>query len=437
MAHAPLQRMSAAAAGSGSDVGAAALTSPGSFMNNHSAHMDHDHDDIMGLGAAGDGVMAPPHAFKQQRPSDPAAASPGFGHGHGTLLHCFAPPGDGFDATAQHAHGWAGLGGSGGGFGSCPSPPGSPGLSDGLGSLGSGALAPADSVASHSSSELLGGTAAGSVLPRVGSGGPYGSAAHADCADSGGGRGGCDAPLAAAAGDGGHGSGGGSGGSIGMEHDGVHPGALPPLGVGSPRGSNSHSPGLSAPRAVGSGANSRAQQPPRSAAAAAAATAGGHMATRGGGSGGARAAVRAGAAGDGGHAGQVFRSSYRGVSYDKKKRKWRVQIKVAALGKSGEPDSAAFFCPFDCTVSIARFVSCLPCAAGIPPPVPPSPRPSSFPSLCIVLLILCFSCLSFPLLFPDCQVTPLTLCVSLSPSSYYNLLIARPLPSLPSCHHQA
>eukprot|EP00879_Flechtneria_rotunda_P019477 GHRR01020456.1.p1 GENE.GHRR01020456.1~~GHRR01020456.1.p1 ORF type:complete len:363 (+),score=161.74 GHRR01020456.1:526-1614(+) len=32
---------------------------------------------------------------------------------------------------------------------------------------------------------------------------------------------------------------------------------------------------------------------------------------------------------------QVFRSQYRGVSYDKKKRKWRVQIKVAALGKSG------------------------------------------------------------------------------------------------------
>jgi hypothetical protein len=32
---------------------------------------------------------------------------------------------------------------------------------------------------------------------------------------------------------------------------------------------------------------------------------------------------------------QVFRSEYRGVSYDKKKRKWRVQIKVAALGKSG------------------------------------------------------------------------------------------------------
>lgn len=32
---------------------------------------------------------------------------------------------------------------------------------------------------------------------------------------------------------------------------------------------------------------------------------------------------------------QVYRSQYRGVSYDKKKRKWRVQIKVAALGKSG------------------------------------------------------------------------------------------------------
>lgn len=30
-----------------------------------------------------------------------------------------------------------------------------------------------------------------------------------------------------------------------------------------------------------------------------------------------------------------LRSSYRGVSFDRKKRKWRVQIKVAALGKSG------------------------------------------------------------------------------------------------------
>eukprot|EP00803_Ostreobium_quekettii_P008485 evm.model.scf_346.5 EVM.evm.TU.scf_346.5 scf_346:61221-74038(-) len=33
--------------------------------------------------------------------------------------------------------------------------------------------------------------------------------------------------------------------------------------------------------------------------------------------------------------GVLYRSQYRGVSYDKKKRKWRVQIKVAALGKSG------------------------------------------------------------------------------------------------------
>jgi len=31
---------------------------------------------------------------------------------------------------------------------------------------------------------------------------------------------------------------------------------------------------------------------------------------------------------------------YRGVSYDKKKRKWRVQIKVAALGKSGVSSSS-------------------------------------------------------------------------------------------------
>ncbi|KAK9816835.1 hypothetical protein WJX72_005692 [[Myrmecia] bisecta] len=33
--------------------------------------------------------------------------------------------------------------------------------------------------------------------------------------------------------------------------------------------------------------------------------------------------------------GGVNKSRYRGVSYDKKKRKWRVQIKVATLGKSG------------------------------------------------------------------------------------------------------
>jgi hypothetical protein len=57
-------------------------------------------------------------------------------------------------------------------------------------------------------------------------------------------------------------------------------------------------------------------------------------------SGSARAsssAAAAAAAGGGGEAPAqpVFRSQYRGVSYDKKKRKWRVQIKVAALGKSG------------------------------------------------------------------------------------------------------
>jgi len=50
----------------------------------------------------------------------------------------------------------------------------------------------------------------------------------------------------------------------------------------------------------------------------------------------AAAAAAAAAAGGGDAPAQpVFRSQYRGVSYDKKKRKWRVQIKVAALGKSG------------------------------------------------------------------------------------------------------
>lgn len=53
---------------------------------------------------------------------------------------------------------------------------------------------------------------------------------------------------------------------------------------------------------------------------------------------GSSAAAAAAAAGGGGDAPAqpVLRSQYRGVSYDKKKRKWRVQIKVAALGKSGE-----------------------------------------------------------------------------------------------------
>jgi hypothetical protein len=45
--------------------------------------------------------------------------------------------------------------------------------------------------------------------------------------------------------------------------------------------------------------------------------------------------VATGAAAPAAPAGPLFRSDYRGVSYDKKKRKWRVQIKVAALGKSG------------------------------------------------------------------------------------------------------
>jgi hypothetical protein len=49
------------------------------------------------------------------------------------------------------------------------------------------------------------------------------------------------------------------------------------------------------------------------------------------------AAAAAAVAAAGGDGQQVFRSQYRGVSYDKKKRKWRVQIKVAALGKSGVP----------------------------------------------------------------------------------------------------
>lgn len=62
-----------------------------------------------------------------------------------------------------------------------------------------------------------------------------------------------------------------------------------------------------------------------------------------GGSGRASSSAAAAAAAAGGGeapAQPVFRSQYRGVSYDKKKRKWRVQIKVAALGKSGEARAA-------------------------------------------------------------------------------------------------
>ena len=43
----------------------------------------------------------------------------------------------------------------------------------------------------------------------------------------------------------------------------------------------------------------------------------------------------AAAAGPSGSADGAFKSRFRGVSFDKKKRKWRVQIKVACLGKSG------------------------------------------------------------------------------------------------------
>jgi hypothetical protein len=71
------------------------------------------------------------------------------------------------------------------------------------------------------------------------------------------------------------------------------------------------------------------QQQQRAAAAAAAHGAGSSLRS----SGAAAAAAAGGAEGQ-----PVFRSQYRGVSYDKKKRKWRVQIKVAALGKSGEPE---------------------------------------------------------------------------------------------------
>jgi hypothetical protein len=120
-------------------------------------------------------------------------------------------------------------------------------------------------------------------------------------------------------------------------------GALPQIGAGSPRSSSS--PALSFGNAANNCSNDghkqqqqmngraaqqqqresqREQQQQQRAAA-------GHGAGSSLRSSGAAAAAAAG----GGEGQPVFRSQYRGVSYDKKKRKWRVQIKVAALGKSG------------------------------------------------------------------------------------------------------
>jgi hypothetical protein len=131
--------------------------------------------------------------------------------------------------------------------------------------------------------------------------------------------------------------------SMGAMHVGS---SLPQIGAGSPRSSSS--PALSFGNAANNCSNEpykqqqmngrtaaqqqresqREQQQQRAAAAAAAAAHGAGSSLR---SSGAAAAAAAGS----GEGQPVFRSQYRGVSYDKKKRKWRVQIKVAALGKSG------------------------------------------------------------------------------------------------------
>jgi hypothetical protein len=119
-------------------------------------------------------------------------------------------------------------------------------------------------------------------------------------------------------------------------------GSLPQIGAGSPRSSSS--PALSFGNAANNCSNEgykqqqqmngrtaqqqrEGQQQQQRAAAAAAA--------HGAGSGLRSSSGAAAAAAGGGEGQPVFRSQYRGVSYDKKKRKWRVQIKVAALGKSG------------------------------------------------------------------------------------------------------
>lgn len=130
---------------------------------------------------------------------------------------------------------------------------------------------------------------------------------------------------------------GAAGSSLGMP--GMHPGALPQVGSSSPHansspalsfggaGNNCSAEGMEHPlngRSVGQ----REREREHSRAAQQQQQHGGSLRS-------SSAAAAAAAAGDGQQQ-PVFRSQYRGVSYDKKKRKWRVQIKVAALGKSGE-----------------------------------------------------------------------------------------------------
>lgn len=118
----------------------------------------------------------------------------------------------------------------------------------------------------------------------------------------------------------------------------MHPGALPAVGAGSPvrDGPTPATQGFGLASSSSLGAADRAMNGHTTAKAGSSAAAQQHNRASSShhyASGRSSAAVAAAAAAGEGQ--QVFRSQYRGVSYDKKKRKWRVQIKVAALGKSG------------------------------------------------------------------------------------------------------
>lgn len=183
--------------------------------------------------------------------------------------------------------------------------PGSPYDAAGGGGFGSGAQLPADSAASHGSTDL-GRMTPG--LPQFQEQQSFGGGSAAAAAEP-------------------------------MQMQDIQASSLPAVGAGSPiretpgvnaqgfgmMGSSAAAAadrGLNGHAAARSGSGSAAQQHNRASSNSQ------HYS-------GGRTSAAVAAAAAAGEGQQVFRSQYRGVSYDKKKRKWRVQIKVAALGKSG------------------------------------------------------------------------------------------------------
>lgn len=189
--------------------------------------------------------------------------------------------------------------------------PSSPYPAAGVCSFGSDQVqVPADSAASHGSTDL------GGMMP--------GMSQYADCQDQ------QSFGQQVAAGT-----------TAAMQMQDMHPAALPAVGAGSPRansGFRDYGFGKTDSASPDLGVNGRAMSKPGASSLmqhSHRASSSGQYAAGGRSSASVAAAA---AAGDGQ---QVFRSQYRGVSYDKKKRKWRVQIKVAALGKSGARASRA------------------------------------------------------------------------------------------------